>query len=80
MTTISSSSPDTKEANWNIAISRINPHGSFSNDNVQLVGAVVNRMRHDLPHQTFVDICRHIVNHVQAHPHTLENKGTVTFD
>jgi hypothetical protein len=80
MTTIASASASDAEPSWNIAISRVNPLGGFSCDNVQLVGSVVNRMRHDLPHHVFADICRRIVNHVQTHPDTLENKGTVTFD
>ena len=41
----------------NISIDRINSNLGYTKDNVQLVGAIVNRMKTDLPDQEFINFC-----------------------
>ena len=41
----------------NISIDRINSSLGYTKDNVQLVAAIVNRMKTDLPDSEFIKIC-----------------------
>jgi hypothetical protein len=47
----------------NISIDRINSNLGYSKDNVQLVTAIVNRMKTDLPDSEFIKICSIIYNY-----------------
>lgn len=45
------------------SVDRINSEGNYVCDNIQLVAAIVNVMKSDLPDSTFVDLCRMVSEH-----------------
>ena len=47
----------------NISIDRINSNLGYTRDNIQLVAAIVNRMKTDLPDSEFIKICSIITEH-----------------
>jgi hypothetical protein len=47
----------------NISIDRINSDLGYTKDNIQLVAAIVNRMKTDLPDSEFIKICSIITEH-----------------
>jgi hypothetical protein len=49
--------------NWNISIDRINSNKDYTKDNIQLVCAIVNRMKVDLSDDNFVKLCGLINNY-----------------
>ena len=42
---------------WNISVDRIDSNKDYTKDNIQLVGAIVNRMKTDLSNEKFLEIC-----------------------
>jgi hypothetical protein len=48
---------------YNISVDRINSDKGYDKDNIQLVCAIVNRMKTDLPDNDFIDLCQKIINH-----------------
>lgn len=47
----------------NISIDRINSDLGYTKDNIQLVGAMINRMKSDLTNQEFISFCSIITNY-----------------
>ena len=47
----------------NASLDRIDPKGSYSRDNVQLVCAVLNKFRVDTPLSEFIGWCRKVADH-----------------
>ena len=47
----------------NISVDRIDSDKGYDKDNIQLVCAIINRMKSDLPDNDFIDICQKIINH-----------------
>jgi hypothetical protein len=47
----------------NASIDRIDPKGVYTQDNVQLVCAILNKFRIDTPIDEFVDWCKKVANH-----------------
>ncbi len=43
---------------WNISVDRIDSTKGYEKDNIQLVGAIINRMKTDLTSQKFIELCR----------------------
>jgi hypothetical protein len=48
---------------YNISVDRIDSDKDYDIDNIQLVCAIINRMKTDLPDHEFLDICNSIVNY-----------------
>lgn len=48
---------------WNMSIDRIDSSKGYELDNIQLVCAIINRMKTDLQDNEFVQICSMIVDH-----------------
>lgn len=44
--------------NWNISVDRIDSNKGYTKDNVQLVGAIINRMKTDLTDDYFILFCQ----------------------
>lgn len=47
---------------WNISVDRIDSSVGYILDNIQLVGAIINRMKYTLNHNDFINLCHLIVN------------------
>ena len=47
----------------NISIDRINSDLGYTKDNIQLVSAMINRMKSDLTSKEFIDFCSIISNY-----------------
>lgn len=50
----------------NVSVDRIDSSRPYEHDNCQLVCAIVNRMKFDMPQDFFVDLCRDIVLHAMG--------------
>jgi hypothetical protein len=50
----------------NISVDRIDSTKGYEKDNIQLVCAIVNRMKTDMKDNTFIDFCKKIVEHNHA--------------
>jgi hypothetical protein len=48
---------------YNISIDRIDSNGNYAIDNIQLVCAIINRIKYDLEENTFLDLCDEIVEY-----------------
>ena len=55
---------DGKPKDFNSSIDRINPQGPYSRENVQLVAARVNTMKHTLGEEMFIWWVKNIYNHL----------------
>ena len=42
---------------YNISIDRINSELGYNIDNIQLVCAIINRLKYNLPNNNFIDLC-----------------------
>ena len=42
---------------FNISVDRIDSNKDYSKDNIQLVGAIINRIKSDLSNDEFTEIC-----------------------
>ena len=47
---------------WNVSIDRIDSNKGYTKDNIQLVCAIVNRMKTDLSDTEFLTLCNDIVS------------------
>ncbi len=43
---------------WNISVDRIDSSKGYEKYNIQLVGAIINRMKIDIPQNDFITICK----------------------
>jgi hypothetical protein len=43
---------------WNISVDRIDSSKGYDKDNIQLLGAIINRMKLDLSEEDFIELCR----------------------
>jgi hypothetical protein len=48
---------------YNMSIDRINSDKGYTKDNIQLVCAMINRMKSDLTDEKFIELCALVVNH-----------------
>jgi len=46
----------------NISVDRIDSTKGYEKDNIQLVGAIINRMKSDLTDKEFIDICKTVID------------------
>ena len=53
-----------EESDFNISIDRINPDDGYSIDNIQLVGKIINFLKHDLPQEKFIKLIKVIYNNL----------------
>jgi hypothetical protein len=56
---------------WNISVDRIDSSKGYDKDNIQLVGAIINRMKTDLNDQKFIELCQSVTKY---HDLTDENR------
>lgn len=49
------------KGNYNVSISRIDPNKDYTKNNIQLIGAIINRRKRDLDENEFLLICDDIV-------------------
>lgn len=47
----------------NISIDRIDSNFGYTKDNIQLVGAIINKMKTDVPDTDFINMCSIIANY-----------------
>lgn len=47
----------------NLSVDRIDSDKGYTKDNVQLVGAIINRMKSDLYNKEFISLCRSVVDY-----------------
>ena len=51
---------------WNVSLDRIDSSKVYARANCQLVCVAVNRAKHDLPENEFLEMCRQVVQHNSA--------------
>jgi hypothetical protein len=49
--------------NYNVSVDRIDSDKGYEKDNIQLVCAIINRMKTDLTDQEFIEFCKAVVTH-----------------
>lgn len=55
----------------NVSVDRIDPHGNYTSDNIQLVCSIANLAKWESTQSRFVELCRAVVSHHTPHhaPH-----------
>jgi hypothetical protein len=46
---------------FNISVDRIDSNKDYTKDNIQLVGAIINRIKSDLSNDQFIDLCNMVI-------------------
>lgn len=48
---------------WNISVDRIDSNGNYTKDNIQLVGAMINKMKWDFSQDDFINACKLVASY-----------------
>lgn len=55
-----------EESEFNISIDRIDSNGDYTVENIQLLGKIVNFLKHDIPQEKFIKLVKLIYNNTNG--------------